>query len=212
MHVHELNPSRTLTTVVIFVFVLIIGFLTMQKPLITYEKNLPQSITDLTEAEGIFYPWELEAVINNQTDTIFLVDIRDNFSFGQGHIPGAENISANDLVKKENIKRLHKLKEMQITVVLYGEDELQANGPWMVFRQSGFGNVKLLLGGYQYYAENKDDLYSTVDDDAYFKGFPRYNFAEKAAPKNGAALNQATEKKPVEVRRREKTNIAAGGC
>lgn len=211
MHIHELNPWRTLIALSAFVVLLVIGFLTMQKPLMTYQLTMDESIKELTESELYFYPWDLEAVIAKETDTIILFDIRDRFVFGQGHIPGAENLSANDLTKEENIARLEELKEKGFTVVLYGEDELQGNGPLMLFRQVGFSNVKLLLGGYNYYFQHKDDLYSTVDDDGYLKGFARFDYAEMAAPKEGA-LNSGAEKKEVQVQRREKTNVAAGGC
>ena len=212
MHIHELNPWRTVIAVSVFVILLMVGFFTMRKPLLTFEKDMDESITELIESEAYFYPWDLEQVISNEVDTVLLFDIRDRFLFGQGHIPGAENLSANDLTKKENINRLKELKEQGYSVVLYGEDELQANGPWMLFRQVGFDNVKLLLGGYNYYFENKDDLYATVDDDKFFKGFPKYDFVEMAAPKDGAGANTDNDKKQLEVRRRKKTNIAAGGC
>ncbi len=212
MHIHELNPWRTLIALSVFVIILVIGFLTMPKSLLNYEKTMNESVDALFESEDYLYPWELEEIISNKPDSILLFDIRDNFVFGQGHIPGAENMSANNLTKEENIERLKNLRDMGVTVVLYGEDELQANGPWMLFRQVGFDNIKLLLGGYSYYKEHKDDLYSTIDDDAYFKGFPRFDYADMAAPKEGSSLNSDTENKPVQVRRREKTNVAAGGC
>lgn len=211
MHVHELNPWRTLIALSVFVILLVIGFITMKKPLISYELDMEESIAELTESDLYFYPWELDAVINGEIDSIVLFDIRDNFLFGQGHIPTAENISANDLTNGDNIKRLEALKEMGTTVVLYGDDELQANGTMMLFRQVGFDNIKLLLGGYQYYFENQDDLYSTVEDDAYMKGYARYDYADMAAPKEGA-VGIDSDKKPVQVQRRQKTNVAAGGC
>ena len=212
MHIHDLNPWRTLIALSAFVVLLIVGFFTMRKPLLSYEKNINESIAEVVESDAYFYPWELEEFIANKPDTIVLFDIRNRFLFGQGHIPGAENLSVNDLSKKENIDRLKKLQEMGVTVVLCGENELQANGPWMLFRQVGFDNIKLLLGGYSYYYEKKDDLYSTIDDDKYFKEFPKYNFVEMAAPKNGSDAFSGADKQPVEVQRRQKTNVAAGGC
>jgi rhodanese-related sulfurtransferase len=211
MHIHELNPWRTLIALSAFVILLIIGFFTMKKPLVSYQLNMDESITELTESDLYFSPWELDAVISGEIDTIVLFDIRDNFVFGQGHIPGAENISANDLADEDNIERLKVLKEKGTTVVLYGEDELQANGPMMLFRQVGFDNIKVLLGGYQYYHENKDDLYSTLEDDAYMKGYARFDYVEMAAPKDGVA-GMETGKKPVQVQRRQKASVAAGGC
>ena len=212
MHIHELNPWRTLIAVSTFVVILVIGFVTMPKPLFEYQKSMDESIEALLDGEDYFYPWELEEVIANKPDSIVLFDIRDNFVFGQGHIPGAENLSANTLADPDNLERLTALRDRGVTVVLYGENELQGNGPWMFFRQVGFNNIKLLLGGYEYYKANEDDLYNTINDDAYFSGFPRFNYAEMAAPQNGSDLNSDQNNKPVQVRRREKTSVAAGGC
>ncbi len=211
MHIHELNPWRTLIALSAFVLVLIIGFVTRPKPLLSYEKTMSESVDALVESDAYFYPWDLESVISGEIDTIVLFDLRNNFVFGQGHIPGAENLSASVLSREENIERMKNLRDMGVTVVLYGETQLDANGPWMLYRQVGFNNVKILLGGYSYYLENKEDLYSTVDDDAYIKGFARYDYAEMAAPKEGAAVSSETEK-PVQVQRRQKTNVASGGC
>lgn len=212
MHIHELNPWRTLIALSAFVLILIIGFLTMPKPLLTYEKSISESVNALNESEAYFYPWELENVINKESDNIVLFDIRDNFVFGQGHIPNAENLSASVLSREENIERMKELRDLGVTVVLYGDDELQANGPWMLYRQVGFNNVKLLKGGYNYYKAHQNDLGATKNDDGYKTGAPRYDYAEMAAPKDGAALNAETENKPVQIRRREKANVAAGGC
>ncbi|MCY1720353.1 rhodanese-like domain-containing protein [Prolixibacteraceae bacterium Z1-6] len=212
MHIHELNPWRTLIALSVFVVLLIVGFLTMKKPLMSYQLNMTQSVEELTESEAYFFPWELEGVINKETTDVVLFDIRNNFVFGQGHIPGAENISANNLSSEENIARLEELKKMNVTVVLYGDDELHANGPWMLFRQVGYDNVKLLLGGYKYYFEHKEDLAATIDDDGYYIGFPRHNYAEMAAPKDGSAAGTSNERQEVQVQRRKKTVVAAGGC
>lgn len=184
----------------------------MPKPLLSYEKTMAESVSALSMSEDYIMPWELEEIIANKPDSIVLFDIRDNFVFGQGHIPGSENLAASVLSREENIERMKELRDMGVTVVLVGEDELHANGPWMFYRQVGFDNVKLLLGGYNYYFENKDDLYYTIDDDAYYLGIARYDFATMAAPVDGAQLSDDSNAEPVNVRRREKTNIAAGGC
>ena len=134
MHVHELNPWRTLTTLSIFIIILIIGFLTINKPLLTYKLDTVESLNVLNDQDACFYPWQLEGVLKKEVNNVVLFDIRNNFDFGQGHIPGAENMSANDLTLEENIKRLKDLNENGMTVVLYGEDQLQANAPWMFFR------------------------------------------------------------------------------
>jgi len=213
MHVHELNPWRTLIALSLFIIILIIGFFTMHQPFITFDKDMEQSLTDLKNNDGIFYPWQLDNFINKKNQNVVLFDIRDRFIYGQGNIPGSENISAHDLTQNESIERLEDLKEKNITVVLYGEDQLEANGPWMLFRQFGFDNVKVLVGGYQYYAQHKDNLAATKNDTTLLKGNPRYDFAEIASRSGDrSAITQSAEKKPVVIKRKAKTAAAAGGC
>ena len=212
MHVHELNPWRTLIVLSIFIVILIAGFVTMRKPLLTYKLDMKQSLEEVKQADACFYPWQLDGFLKKETKNVVLFDIRDHFVYGQGHIPGAENLSAQDLTREESIERLEDLKEKGATVVLYGKDQLQSNGPCMLFRQVGFDNVKELVGGYQYYIQHKDNLAATKTDSTLSRGTPRYDFAEMAAPKDGSAMSTATEKKPVVVTRRKKTAAVAGGC
>lgn len=213
MHIHELNPWRTMIAVIVFVLVLIVGFITMKKPLLSYKLDMEQSVADVETTDYLYYPWDLEGFISGETSDVVLFDIRNNFVFGQGHIPGAENLSANDLAGEESIKRLEDLKDQNITVVLYGQDQLQANGPVMLFREVGLENVKVLAGGYQYYNDNKDDLYGAAYEDlSWEKEVPKYNYAEMAAPKDGSAISASTEKPTIEVTRRNRTDAAAGGC
>lgn len=199
--------------VIVFVLVLIVGFITMKKPLLSYKLDMEQSVADVETTDYLYYPWDLEGFISGETSDVVLFDIRNNFVFGQGHIPGAENLSANDLAGEESIKRLEDLKDQNITVVLYGQDQLQANGPVMLFREVGLENVKVLAGGYQYYNDNKDDLYGAAYEDlSWEKEVPKYNYAEMAAPKDGSAISASTEKPTIEVTRRNRTDAAAGGC
>jgi len=213
MHVHELNPKKTLIALLAFVILLLAGFFTMHKPLLTYKLDVKQSLAMLNNPDACFQPWQLADVLNHKDKNVVLIDIRDKFTYGQGHIPGSENISAFDLTKKENIERLDGFKKQGITVVLYGNDQLQANGPWMFFHQVGFDNVKILLGGYDYYHAHKENLMASKNDQSYLKGKARYDFP-KVAAKSGSTAGKSTvkTKKPVVIRRKKKAVVASGGC
>jgi rhodanese-related sulfurtransferase len=211
MHKNELNPLKTLIALSAFAVILLIGFLTMHKPVVSYHLDIQQSLKVMDDPDVCFYPWQLNSVISGETKNVVLFDLRDHFVFGQGHIPGAQNLSAQDLSREESIKKLEALKNKKTTVVLYGDDQLQANGPVMLFRQVGFDNVKVLAGGYGYYARHKDNLLASRTDSTLIKDVPRYNFAKMAAPQDGTAV-PATAKKPVEMVRRQKSKGAAGGC
>ena len=213
MHVHELNPKKTVITLFIFFIIILIGFITLKKPWITYKQVPEQTLSMISEKGNCLYPYELASFIAGTDDNIVLIDIRDKFTYGRGHIPGAINISAYDLTRKEEIKQLKELKDSGISVVLYGDDQLQANGPWMLFRQIGYDNVKVLAGGYNYYKLHKDNLANTKNDNSYIKGSADFDFAKVAGSSSaGTANSNAEAKKPVKVRRKKKQATASGGC
>ncbi len=206
------NQWITIAGIAVVLAIIIAGIIIISKPLLSYKEDMQASLEDLNNKDALFYPWQLNDLLNNKMKNVVLFDIRNDYDFSHGHIPGAENIQARDLVKRDFIKRLRKLKGNNTTVVLYGDDQLQANGPWMLFRQVGFNNVKILPGGYRYYVTHQDDLASSKTDSSYMEGIPVCDFAREAAPKNGASLRESTEQKPVVIQRRKKTSAVSGGC
>ena len=213
MHVHELNPKKTLVTLVAFALLLIVGFFTMHKPLLNYSLDMKQSLEMLKDSNDYFYPAQLVGTNGQMDNNIVLIDLRNNFDFGQGHIPGAENISAYDLTLEENIKRLQDFKNKNITVVFYGDGQLQANGPWMLFRQLGFNNIKVLLGGYDYYKKMNSGQINSSNYKSYLKGAPKYDYAQIVnVSKSDTTVTQETKPAVQIVRRRKTTHVASGGC
>jgi rhodanese-related sulfurtransferase len=209
------NKSKlwiTISGLAVVAVIIITGIITLSGPLLTYKSDMNESLKDLTNKDALFYPWQLNELLNNKMKNVVLFDIRNNYDFSHGHIPGAENVQPEDLSKKDFIKRFKNLKEKNTTVVLYGNDQLEANAPWMLFRQLGFDNVKILPGGYQYYVQHKNDLGASKTDSSYIEGIPRYDFAKMAALKNGAIVNASTEKIPVVIQRRKKATAVSGGC
>lgn len=211
-HVHETNPKRTFITVIIFIAIIVVGLLTVRSPQLKYALSPQETIELVVEGEQVMYPYELEDIFSGAIDTIILIDIRDRFEFGRGHIPGAENISAISLLDQDNVKRLEQLKEDGMTVVIYGNDQLQANGPWMVFRQLGFDNVRILLGGYNFFKVWEDMLGDTYYETEYLLGAPWFDYAEVAASAANIEVNDEEMKKPVKVVRKKKTSVVEGGC
>ncbi len=212
MHIHELNPKKTIIALSVFIVVIVIGLSSISGPRLEYKLSPAETIELITWEEGYVYPYELEDILGGVVDTVILIDIRNNFDFSRGHIPGAENISAIELLNEENISRLKKLKKEGMCVMIYGDSQLHANGPWMIYRQLGFNNVKLLLGGYDYYAQWKDNLADTYAEDGYLLGMPRHDYADVAANAGIFDEDDGDNKKPLNITRRKKTTVVEGGC
>lgn len=213
MHVHDLNPKKTLWAVIIFVVLIIVGFITMKRPTMTYEQSVKQSVQMLSDTSAYyFYPYQLVEVLNHQNKNVVLIDLRNKYAYGQGHIPGAKSIPSFDLAKKENLEMLKDFQKNKVQVVLYANNQLDATGAWFFFRQVGFNNVSVLLGGYDFYAAHQKDLEATYyDQNVYLKGVAKYDFA-KVAKSTVNTVNTQSKTKPVVFKRRKKATVAAGGC
>ena len=213
MHVHELNPKKTLWVLILFLIVVIIGFLTMKRPLLNYEISLQQTTKILKDtSNNCFYPYQLVNVVNHKNKNVVLIDLRNKYAYGRGHIPGAKSIPAFNLTRKDNVKLLKNYKKNGVTVVLYADNQLAADGAWLFFRQVGFCNIKILFGGYDYYKDHKDNLAQTKEDNSYLKGIPRFDYAKVACSKAGTTTVSQKTRKPVISHRKKKVTVAAGGC
>ncbi len=193
---------------IIFVVVIIAGLLTIRSPRLKYALTPEQTVLLTASDNGGISPEKLELLLTGSTEKVEVIDIRNHYEFARGHIPGARNISAVELLENDNIKWLRILQEEGFTVVIYGKDQLQANGPWMVFRQIGFSNVTVLLGGYQYYLaykDNKTQKYAPCKADF------NYDEVAKASVADGEDNNQPAKKTTI-VRRKKKGGAVAGGC
>lgn len=212
MHIHELNPKRTIIALVLFAALIVVGLLTVTQPRFKYAQTFDQTIEMVVWEEGTVFPYELVEILDGSIDTVLLIDLRNTFDYGRGNIPGSENISPVELLSEENIDRLEQLKSDGIAVVLYANTQLEANGPWMVIRQLGFDNVKILLGGYSYYKEWEDNLGDSYADDSYFMGGADHDFAEVASNVSINDDESSNTKTKVTFTRKKKTAVAEGGC
>lgn len=66
-------------------------------------KNIPDTLNYIT-------PSELREILNESSQNIFILDVRNFESFGESHIEGATNILIDDLFQDENMQILPKNK------------------------------------------------------------------------------------------------------
>lgn len=208
MHVHELNPKKTVITMAIFVIVILAGLFTITNPRLKYALTPEQTVLLAASDKGGVAPDKLDNILTGSTTNAEIIDIRNHYEFARGHISGAKNISAIELLENDNIKWLKELQKNGFMVIIYDQDQLQANGPWMVFRQLGFDNVHVLLGGYQHYHAIKNQKVKT-----YSPGMAEFNYAEVAkVSSTGDENSNKQPKKTTIIRRKKKGAAVAGGC
>jgi len=146
------------------------------------------------------------------------IDIRDGYDFERGHLENAVNIPISDLLDPENKALFERCLNDSLKVVLYGNDELQANAPWMLIYELGFSNVRLLLGGYSYI----DRMYlgELKEGESYEAELAAYDYAKvvnDAKIQKVKSEKQAIPEKKVVVKKKVKVEqkpkkAAEGGC
>ena len=146
------------------------------------------------------------------------VDIRAINEYENGHLENALNIPITQLLAAENKVFYDQWLRDSSVVVLYGNNQLEANAPWMLMYQLGYTNMRVLLGGYGYI----DRLYldALEEGEVYTLEDPAYDYAgiiegvkkekELAKLKKEAPKKQEV-KKPVVVQKKEK-KASEGGC
>ena len=162
----EHHRTDRLTVMAIFLFALIaIGLITYNKPKFVYKISTKEALKEVEKAEFSVSIKEAKELLTKKAGNVRFVDVRDRGNYVIRHIEGAINIPMMKLLEKENIKLFKDQKGT--TFILYGDDQLAADGAWILLRQIGFNNFKVLLGGYKnYLADGKKfpDFYATYSD------------------------------------------------
>ena len=78
------------------------------------------------------------------------IDLRSKEVYNEWHLENAINIPTHNLLSPDFKSDFDGWLKDSLTVVLYGNSDIEANAPWMLMYQLGYTNARLLLGGYSY--------------------------------------------------------------
>ena len=99
-------------------------------------------------------------------------------------------------------------------MIFYGNDQSQANGPWLLMTQLGIKNINVLAGGYEYFILRNNSAYIAADS-VYCAEKAKYDYAlvfqEISGDKNVSSTVKIQPQKVIPKRRKKKA-VAAGGC
>lgn len=212
---HKKNPKRLTISLLIFLLIIIIGFITIQKPQYVYKAGPEEMVEAIFSMENEMTPEKAFGLVRDNDPNYVFVDIRNRYDFIKGHIENAINIPLTRLIEKSTLKTFDKYTHDSVCMVLYGNDQTEANGPWMILKQLGYSNVKVLLGGYNCYSKKPGDLEKIPGSPEYYVEKPRYDFAKIAAESASSvsSSDQVTQPAmPVMPVRRKKKRMISGGC
>lgn len=196
-----------------FVALIILGILSARKPGIAYEMTTTEALDNALSLMDEIFPEDLVYIVEDSTPGYQLVDIRTPYDFLKGHISTAVNIPSSILLEDDNLEFLRELDKDSVIIVLYGNDQSQANCPWMLLRQIGLENVKVLLGGYEYFYASITDPYGIADLPSYLVEDPKYDFNDLIQSNTGQSYEADVTAPEVVIPVRKKKKAAAeGGC
>jgi len=107
----------------------------------------PESPVDISKVESIL-PEQLKLAIDNSYP-VFIIDARSDILFSQGHIPGAINISFNDLENRKG--DISNSKE----IIIYGESDLSDFQAGVKLHDLGFLANYTIEGGFRSWQEKR---------------------------------------------------------
>ncbi|MFC2106943.1 rhodanese-like domain-containing protein [Bacteroidota bacterium] len=206
-----MKGKRILIAVVIFVLILIVGILTIHKPDVKYTITTAQALENALSLADEIFPEDIVYIVEDTMPGYQLIDIRTPFDYIKGHISSSVNIPYNIMLEEDNLEFIRALDKDSVIIILYGNDQSQANCPWMLLKQIGIENVKVMLGGYDYFTTGALDLYDMPDIPEYLVEEPKYDYPELI--QNNSAINvDAQEAEIILPKRKKKESAAEGGC
>jgi rhodanese-related sulfurtransferase len=213
----EKKGKKSLYSLIAFfmiIAILIAGYVLIMPSEIEYQLSNEEMLDEVLTTDYRVYPEDVAYFAETEDEGYFLVDLRDPHSYQTAHIGNAVNIPVHDLLENENRQLFDRLAEDSAEVILYGNDQLEANGGWMLLRQLGYSNVKIMPGGYNYYSKSSLDLYDLPEIPEYMVEEPMFDFAGIMEEMSGGDFQAKPAEQPemvVPVRKKKKT-VVEGGC
>ena len=206
----ELKRTKRITIgAIIAIAVMVLGFMSYKKPPFSYQLTA----SAMNEELYMIYQVTPEEAIEMMYDTTLaiFVDIRGIYDFEKGHLENAINIPVANLLNSEQLVKFDRWRQDSLLVVLYGNEELDANAPWMLMYQLGYSNVRNLMGGSSYIDKLYDDM--LAENETFLVEDPQADFASiiKVGSANNMNDESSAPKKQVTVRKKKK-KAAEGGC
>jgi rhodanese-related sulfurtransferase len=202
----ELTKTRRLSfATILFILMIVIGFLTFSQPEHKYALSTKDMLTQLNNPENSIQAGEL-----TNSDLLF-VDLRQTYDFHKGTIINAINVPVSDILNKDVIAMFDEWEKESKTVVLFSDDQQSTSAPWMLIKQLGYNNFKVLAGGYNHLKQIQSG--NSQKFQVYKPEQPTLDYAKFIKESSGGeVIVPKTEPTKLLPERRKKKTVTEGGC
>jgi rhodanese-related sulfurtransferase len=205
----ELEKTKRISLAAVLSILLIaIGLLNYRKPSYLYSQNTKTTLSKLDTTDYLVSPQGLE------TGDYVLVDVRNPFEFGKGHLPDAINIYAPELLGSENNTLLMEKTSNGKPILLYGNNPNETLPVFMMLCQLDMGPVKILEGQNYFEKDQLKTVYYEVE-----KTTPDIQSFIQESVKKASEQKKVQPKKQVDPKpktvvpaKKKKKKMPEGGC
>lgn len=139
-----------------------------------------------------------------------LIDVRSADEFNKFALPGSINVPLDSLLNKGN---LNYFGIPGTKVIFVSNDDISADQAWVLTKRLGFKSTYVMKGGLNLWMETIINPKQPNETDPH-TAFATYSFRKGAQIHFTGAKAETAEapKIKVEVQRKKKSSVAAGGC
>ncbi len=201
----ELEKTKRISiSAVLFLLVILIGFITFKKPKYVFQNTAEATLQHLVARDYVLTLNEFKTI--DPADYV-LIDTRSNYEFARGHYKDAINISVHQVFNDDKTDLLNKIKDLNKTIILYSDNPDRANHAWMLLFQLGYENTNILCVKTSY-IDNKFQIENY--------GLEKQNvdyaqIMESIGSKNSSSNKKQVSKKVI-TKPKKKKRVPEGGC
>ena len=198
--------KRISIATILFILAILIGILTFERPKNIFTYNTKTTLEKLTTTDYLISIDEIDLTTN------VLIDVRSQFEFEKGHLENAINMASPEMLSDENQAILNEIKNLNKTIVIYGNNAQEANIPFLMLFQLGFDDIKLLTVELDYLQNklvtNNEDVEMPITN---IKAF--IDESRKNSDGTDTLMNsQSNVPKKIITVQKKKKRAAEGGC
>ncbi|RIJ49351.1 rhodanese-like domain-containing protein [Maribellus luteus] len=142
--------------------------------------------------------------------SLMLIDVRSEDDFQGYSLPRSVNIPLDSLLTADNLSYLG---IPGTKVVFVSDDDIRADQMWVLTKRLGYKGTYVMRGGLNCWMQTIIEP-EQPSDDASYADMETYSFRKGAQIYFTGAEEETSDgaKVEVQVQKREKTNVALGGC
>lgn len=200
--------TKALSIIALVLIILVTGALIRcEKPVNPYSKNTADILKMLDSTEYLIYVNPID------TARFGLIDLRNSFEFEKGHLPGAVNIYAPEILYEDHQNIMNKYLKEGKTLLLYSKDPHEAVPAFMVMAQVDLVPVKILQTRNYFEKDKLVSAYVEIEQPTPdIAEFIDSSVKKVAESKKSIVKKVAPPPKKVAPKKKKKKKMPEGGC